>query len=101
MTVETKCLVDLSDIISVEFACKRCGSKLLHSIAKFDAAPVACTNCKEDMLEERGPDAVAIEEAIGALRRLSNRSLPIQLRFEIAGVGVPKRPDGWIEKHQF
>jgi hypothetical protein len=86
MTVETKHLIDIGDIVSIEFACKNCKSTLLHSLAEFGRVPTQCPNCKEGIVEHLGPDYVAIEEAVKAIKRLKDRHIPVRLRFEIVGL---------------
>jgi hypothetical protein len=94
MTLETKHLIEIGDIVSIEFTCKKCTSTLLYSIAQFGRVPTQCPNCKEDIVEHLGPDYVAIEEAIKAIKRLKDRHIPVRLRFEIIGVKIDETVNG-------
>ena len=48
MTIQTKCVLPISDIASVQFTCK-CGSKLSVPISRLTrGAPARCTQCNED-----------------------------------------------------
>jgi hypothetical protein len=93
MTVETKHLIEVGDIVAIEFTCGKCKSTLLHSVADFARVPTECPNCKEDIVEHLGPDYVAIEDAVKAIKRLKDRHIPVRLRFEIIGLKTTEKHD--------
>ena len=79
MTAETMHLVDLSDIVGIEFLCAHCGSRVLHVLNKFDRVPAKCPNCYEAIVTAGSPEDETIKEAVAAIRTLIK--LNCQLEF--------------------
>jgi hypothetical protein len=91
MTAETVHLIDLSDIVGIEFLCSHCGSRTLHVLGKFDRVPATCPNCHEGIVTHLGPEAVAIKEAVEAIQQLVKRKLPTRIRFQVTGFAEEKK----------
>jgi predicted RNA-binding Zn-ribbon protein involved in translation (DUF1610 family) len=83
MVVESRHLIEPSDVISVEFSCPKCDARILHRLEGFSRVPLRCPNCHEDLIQPEGPEYVAIEDAVNALRRLREGQKAAKIRFEI------------------
>jgi hypothetical protein len=58
MTVETRTLIELKDIVGIEFGCHNCGTKTLYAIEKaFQRLAAVCPNCNEDWFAPLSPVA--------------------------------------------
>jgi predicted RNA-binding Zn-ribbon protein involved in translation (DUF1610 family) len=56
MTTETRTLIELKDVLGVEFGCPTCGAKTLYPMAKsFQRLAESCPNCGEDWFAPRNP----------------------------------------------
>ena len=92
MTAETIHLIDLTDIVGVEFLCSHCGSRIVHVLAKFDRVPTKCANCHEAIVTAGSPEETAIKETVEAIKMLAKRKLPTRIRFQVTGLRFDGRP---------
>ena len=83
MTHEEQHLVDVTDIVAVEFTCTHCGSRILHPVKTFYRVPPQCPNCKEDIFQSLGQGAESIKQAVEAIKQLSQRGHAEKVRFQI------------------
>jgi len=85
MTIEHRTLMEVSDIIGLEYTCTHCQAKHLIPLKRFDRVIYQCPNCKEGLVSgshidsgKRSDDA-ALLEFVSALADLQKRSLGIRL----------------------
>jgi Tfp pilus assembly major pilin PilA len=45
MTVENKVLIELSDIVAVEYRCKKCNTRLVMTPERWEQLPIGCPHC--------------------------------------------------------
>lgn len=90
MTVETRCLIELSDILGVEFQCLNCGAKTLLDKPKV---LLECPVCKADWLmqgtDEENTLRIFLSTIQSAKVKMDGR--PFSLRLQIA---APSEPEG-------
>jgi hypothetical protein len=56
MTSEHRTLIDLTDIVAVEFECEKCAAKVLYPLAKnYERFLLQCPNCNENWFAEPNP----------------------------------------------
>ena len=83
MTVETRYLIELSDILGVEFQCRECGAKTLLDKPKV---LLECPLCKSDWLtsgtDEERTLRIFLGTIQGAKAKMDGR--PFSLRLQIA-----------------
>lgn len=48
MTVQTKCFIELSDIIALRFDCKKCKAISVFPFEEFRDVPQICPNCEQE-----------------------------------------------------
>jgi hypothetical protein len=89
-------LVDLEDLLALEFTCDGCGSRLLHSIEKFRRVPTKCPNCAEDLIADGSKDAEIITAAFSSLRSLIERSGKVKVRLEVVVRPESVSTVGWV-----
>ncbi len=93
MTIQTRTLISLSDLIGMEYECTHCHVKYSVPLQKLDRPTLACPNCKEQWFDHpRGPAVDVSEDAlqhfVDCLRFLQARQLPgVALRLEIKTTG--------------
>lgn len=51
MTSQTKFFIELTDIASLRFDCKGCGSVALLPFDKFRDVPAMCPNCQQEFVQ--------------------------------------------------
>ncbi len=81
MTSENRTLLELSDILGIEFQCPRCEARVLYPFTKsIDRMIDRCPNCLEPWFTEnphlpaqRGPVAEEVRLVVLALRDLIER----------------------------
>ena len=78
-------MLDLKDIIGIEYTCAHCQSNYLVPIDKFDRPIYQCPNCKETLVLPGHADSAAISDEasltnfVDNLRDLRGRGLGIRL----------------------
>ena len=78
-------MLDLKDIIGIEYTCAHCQSKYLVPIDKFDRIIHQCPNCKETLVQSGRADNASINDEaslsnfIDNLRDLRDRGMGIKL----------------------
>ena len=86
MTMEQRILIDLSDIVGIEYACSRCSGRYLIPIDKLDAVIAQCPNCRQGLVSEahitsgKRSDADALYELRTALMDTQGRNIGIRLQ---------------------
>ena len=88
MTVETKIIVGLGDIVSVQLECKKCKAKVVRSPDVTLSLPHSCGQCGTTWrleTEEFGKDPVAVQlmKTIGTMRHANESAF--EIKFEIDG----------------
>lgn len=57
MTKETRHFIELSDILSFQFRCKKCEATISRPLADFHGNPLdVCQNCSKDWVEPKEVD---------------------------------------------
>ena len=91
MTMQERTLLELRDILGLEYSCRHCQAKYLVPIERFDRAIRQCPNCREGLIRTDHPDSTkpsdedALHNFVNALMDLRNREIPI--RFEVSALG--------------
>ena len=89
MTVETRTTVELGDIQTVEFECKKCGKVTSWPIGKITHPPTYC-ECGAPQytmwMSQGGETFMAISSLLVVIKRFSSADEPFKLRFGIRGV---------------
>jgi hypothetical protein len=83
MTVETRLLVGLQDLISVQFVCK-CGARVTRDPDKADRVPHICGQCQLPWRSELTEDSPVFTFA-KALAALRQGGTPFSVILEVDG----------------
>lgn len=86
MTIETRIIVGLNDILSVQLECAKCRAKVVRSPDVTLTLPHACGQCGATWRpgpEEFGEDPMAVRlvRLISALRQSNDRAFAIKFEF--------------------
>jgi hypothetical protein len=87
-------MLDLKDILGVEYTCGHCQSKYLVPLSKFDRVIHQCPNCKEGLINAqrdsspRPSDESALLNFVGALNDIQNRNMDIKLEIAASPEGA-------------
>ncbi len=73
MTLETNYLISFTDILCVEYECRKCGVKIVFPLNKAKAYS-QCPSCHEDWINQGTKEEESIRSLIGYLRT-ANESL--------------------------
>ena len=73
MTIETRCLIELSDVLGVEFRCHSCGAKTLLGTNDKPRTLWDCPVCKEPWLHQDTDEAKAIHGFLNRLRDVGEK----------------------------
>ncbi len=85
MTMQERLLLELGDILGIEYTCGHCQAKYLVPIERFDRVIYQCPNCKEGLVKSGHPDSTkrsdeaALHNFVEALLDLRSRELGIRL----------------------
>ena len=71
MTIETRCLIELSDILGVEFQCQQCKGRFLVDADTKKTAFWACPLCNGDWLFPETEEAKTIHNFLNLLRSIN------------------------------
>jgi hypothetical protein len=86
MTVETKFLIELSDILGVEFTCHSCKGKTSPELDSTRLVLTACPLCNADWLLPQTEEEKALRTFLNVIKRaksgMSGRGF--SLRFHVA-----------------
>ncbi len=88
MTMQQRVLLELGDILGIEYTCGHCQAKYLVPIERFDRVIQQCPNCKEGLVRTghpdsaKGSDEYVLHDFVNMLRDLRDRNIGI--RFEIS-----------------
>lgn len=96
MTIETRTLIELTDISGVEFECPHCKAKTLYPFEnQCDRLAENCPNCNEAWFLNPNPKhpsepttAEGVKKTISSLRKLGENQL-IRARVRLAIRGIP------------
>jgi hypothetical protein len=90
MTSEIRTLIDIAEIVGVEFKCKHCGAQVLYPIEKLDPERLLrnCPNCKEEWFFFGGDIAtndfdLLRQFVIGLKRLLGRESVKAQISWQV------------------
>lgn len=74
---------DISDILKIEYSCKKCESSLSFSIDDFKTAPLTCPMCGA-MFKHFGKDdpVIMLNEALKALKSTTNADISFICKVE-------------------
>jgi hypothetical protein len=98
MTSETRTLIELTDILGIEFGCQKCGAKILYPFRKqYDCLAEYCPNCNALWFITAGvrhptepTTADEVKRVIASLRKIAESPLVLaQVRLCIEG--LPKQ----------
>ena len=83
MTIETRCLIDLSDVLGVEFQCKHCKARFLLGTDIKQTMLWSCPLCKEDWLSPETEEERTIHGFLNVLKgvnaKMQGRSFSMKL----------------------
>jgi hypothetical protein len=92
MTTETRTLIDLSDILAMQYKCTKCGATFSIPIALAIEHPMKCYNCRIDW--HPVPDSFhrvrlneltrAIAQSIQTLAEMKTDGINVNVRLEVA-----------------
>ena len=81
MTVETRCFIELDDVLGVEFQCHRCGARTL---LEKPATIIACPVCKEDWLTPNTEEARILQTFLNTIQnakaKMEGRAFSLRLQ---------------------
>ena len=86
MTVETRMLIEMRDIRSVEFECPKCKAHRSIPLTRDNYPPFKCKNghCDSVFFADSSLEWNELRNALGVLGRYANASnLPFGIRFEL------------------
>jgi predicted RNA-binding Zn-ribbon protein involved in translation (DUF1610 family) len=67
MTEETRRFIELSDISALEFACKKCGTRITRSIEEAGKSLNGCPSCGEFWLQGQTREEFSINQLAKAV----------------------------------
>ena len=94
MTIQKRTLIELSDILAIEYGCPHCDSRYSVPIAKSDRRPDKCPNCHQPWLESQNANTQAkgtkvfsddqlVSEFLNYLREVQGRTFGATLRLQV------------------
>ena len=94
MTIETKYLIELDDIVGVEFTCHKCATKtLMKPEGKESTHRRACPVCNEPWLSRGAYEEKAIDAFLDALRKVKGMTNGRQFTLKLQ-IASPAKPEG-------
>jgi predicted nucleic acid-binding Zn-ribbon protein len=105
MMNEQRTLIELTDIIGVEFECAKCGAKVLYPLAKhYNRILSQCPNCNENWLDYNPKIHPAdpqlnqqVVNIIAQLRSLGERpDLHAHVRVHVSNQGQESKKPGQV-----
>lgn len=85
MTVEERVLIELADVLGLEFTCKQCGVRIAISPAKErNFLPDRCPSCRIDLFDDPSPLKTAVEGLQGLLRNRELLFAKARFRLQLA-----------------
>jgi len=92
VTLETRLLIGLKDILSVQFEC-RCGARVTRDPEKADRIPAQCGQCGTPW--QTGDEESPVYLFVRALRNLRQAGeTPFSIRLETNGEPLRQHPKG-------
>jgi hypothetical protein len=85
MTSENRLLFDFTDILYVRFGCKKCGFVYSVTPDTWKGLPFACSNCREQWLQNLSAEERTLEafrKALEDLRKMENDRFSIRLELK-------------------
>lgn len=91
MTIDDRLTIDLADILSIQFECKKCHTTINYCLKGWEPSPLQCPNCKETRWGNFGTELQSAQSLAGSMRALlahaENSAFCIRLQIE-----NPSRP---------
>jgi predicted nucleic acid-binding Zn-ribbon protein len=85
MTSENRLLFDFTDILSVQFRCKKCGFVFSVDPDNWKRLPNTCSNCSEQWFLNSSPEEETLQtfrKALEDLRKMENDRFSIRLELK-------------------
>jgi hypothetical protein len=84
MTIDKVQIFDLKDIASIQFECGKCRARYVALLSDWKKLPLACVNCNEPMMQEKGLEHDAVRQLQSAITQLLKSNNPdLIIRFEL------------------
>ena len=91
MTIETRGLIEIKDIVAIELECKKCGARLVLGIKDLENVPTACAHCGKSWFNHSSPEHGRLHHLVQKLRDFAAAaSDPYILRLEVKGLADSK-----------
>lgn len=84
MTFETRCFIDVSDILALEIVCGNCRNSITYPIDSNSPIPDKCPSCGHALFSVRENDWAAVKELQTVLNIVSSRKMA-NVRLQVAG----------------
>lgn len=89
MTIQKRALIDLRDVVAVEYECNHCHARYTVPIEATDRYIDGCPNCREPWLSTRSgtsepPDDQLVRMLLGYLKDARSRKFGAAVRLELA-----------------
>jgi DNA replicative helicase MCM subunit Mcm2 (Cdc46/Mcm family) len=92
MTIETNTTIELGDIKTIEFECRKCHTKIVYPIESYSHPPTRCSACEnaEQWLIHGAEDWMDLDKLGRILQRFSQTG---KGRFALRlGISIPAMP---------
>jgi hypothetical protein len=97
MTTQRRTLIELGDIVAIEYECRHCHARYSVPVDRADRRPGRCQNCREDWLDPQNGDTSAkgsavysddqlVSEFVGNLREAQRRKFGAAVRIEVSSM---------------
>jgi hypothetical protein len=99
MVSETRTLIEMTDIVGIEFACRKCGAKILYPLAEhYNRLSEKCPNCYEPWFTKNVAAHSSAETAADEVKKIfatlhkvaTSPEVLAQVRLSISGVAKAK-----------
>ncbi|MBI2222889.1 MAG: hypothetical protein HYU53_17010 [Acidobacteria bacterium] len=80
--METRLLIELTDLKSISFVCRQCGARVSRSPERADRIPTVCGECQHPWHQTLESTATDFAHALTALRRGNGTGFKIVLEVE-------------------
>jgi len=85
MTIETKTTIQLNDICTVEFECKKCHSQTVWPIGIAKSPPIKCHCDEQQWMVHGGDQFMALSRLLQLIQRVSEaKNEPFIMRFGLS-----------------
>ena len=83
MTTETKCYIDLSDIVGIELTCPNCKATIVHTLERFKDSSYPCPNCKVQVVAQNYAGDEILGNFANFLKLTQGLKVPARIRLQV------------------